>query len=243
MFVCSYLTGQKEVWDVSLDLCVKIDRSKRNMNTAVLQFLCSSWRCILPTYNTHLPFIICADSSLFVALSLPLPVSPSSPHISENLYSVQLTWMVFYWRKDTTESLLECRKLKAKHFLHCYLITRSRHNLLCALIFILPNSHQSHLGLHMTARRDQSEEGSWERSTFLKLTPSPTSMEITVKSDKNGGDILLPWEQAGHDRWQGIRASFSERQCLSVDRFCKGTCYEEQPAWAVSLREEHCFAS
>lgn len=67
-------------------------------------------------------------------------------------------------------------------------------------------------------------------------------MEITVKSDNNVGYILLLWEQAAHDKWQGTRAPFSERQCLSMDSFCKGTCCEEQPAWAVSLREVCCVA-
>lgn len=42
----------------------------------------------------------------------------------------------------------------------------------------------------MKVRRDQAKERSGNRNTFLKLTPSPISMEITVKYDKTGGDIF-----------------------------------------------------
>lgn len=75
----------------------------------------------------------------------------------------------------------------------------------------------------MKVRCNQSKARSGKKNIFLKLTQSPVSMEITVKSDKIGGGdgwAFLLWEQACHDRWQDTRASFSERQCLSTGRFC-----------------------
>lgn len=105
-----------------------MDRSKWSMNMAMLQFLCSSLRRILPTYNTHLLFIIFADSSLFAYLFL---YHHYYTFLKTKMNSVQLTWMVFYWKqrrllkvwqnvgslKQSLFTLLPNNKVQAQPFL------------------------------------------------------------------------------------------------------------------------------
>lgn len=63
------------------------------------------------------------------------------------------------------------------------------------------------------------------------------------------GNYCQIWQNWGRHFYHGNRQnmtdgkvweSFSERLCLSTDRFQDWMCCEEQPAWAVSLRELHC---
>lgn len=172
----------------------------------VLSFLCSSWKCILSKYSTPLLFIIFADCSLFLALSLP-PFPSSLLRIPENLYSVPLVSVFFYWRwetllkvwenaenlKQSLSKLLPTDKVQAQLFL-------------CISLHALEDPPKSLRTTYESpkVRWDQSKERSGKRNTLLKLAPSPISMEMIVKSAKLG-ETFLPWEQADHDRWQGMR--------------------------------------
>lgn len=77
---------------------------------------------------------------------------------------------------------------------------------LCISLHPLEDPPKSLRTIHVSpkVRCNQSKGRSGKRNTFLKLAPSPISMEMIVKSDKTGGAIFTmrtgrTWQMAGYE--------------------------------------------
>lgn len=151
--------------------------------------------------------------------------------------SIQLICMVFYWRwvtlrevwknvenlKQSLSTLLPTDKVQAQPFLGISLHPLEDPPKSIRTTYVSPK-----------VRCDQSKGKSGKRNTFLKLAPSPISLEMIVKSDKTGGDIFT----MGTGRtWQMARyESLLVRDCVWVLTDSMTECVVrnsqlEQSAW------------
>lgn len=191
-------------------------------------------------YRTPLLFITFGVSSLFLALTASISLIIATYFWKST--QCPLICTVFYWRQET---LLKVWKNveNLKHSLSILLPAGKVQTqpLLCISLHPLEDPPKSLRTTYVSpkVRWGQSKGRSGKKEHIS---------EVCSITNLNGNDFQI-WQNCRRHFYHGNRQSmtdgrvwesFSERLCLSTDRFHDWMSCKEQPAWAVSLRELHC---